>query len=103
MIERSFQLLPGIGPWRERDLWSRGLLDWGAFRAAPHLSGLPARQAESLAARIAEAEAALAYRDLACLAALLPAALVPGVGVPCPEPGARVAADAADAAAGAAA
>jgi len=72
VIERSFQLLPGIGPWRERDLWSRGLLDWGAFRAAPHLSGLPARQAESLAARIAEAEAALAYRDLACLAALLP-------------------------------
>lgn len=72
MIERSFQLCPGIGPWRERDLWSRGLLDWNAFRAAPHLSELPAKQAESLGARIAEAEAALAYRDLAQLAELLP-------------------------------
>jgi uncharacterized protein len=72
VIERSFQLLPGIGPWRERDLWSRGLLDWNAFRAAPHLSELPAKQAESLGARIAEAEAALAYRDLAHLAELFP-------------------------------
>lgn len=72
MIERSFQLLPGIGPWRERDLWSRGLLTWDAFRAAPHLSELPDGQAESLGARIAEAEAALAYRDLGRLAELLP-------------------------------
>ncbi len=72
MIQRSFQLLPGIGPWRERDLWSRGLLDWDAFRAAPQLSELSASQAESLGARIAEAEAALRYRDLAHLAALLP-------------------------------
>jgi uncharacterized protein len=72
VIERSFQLLPGIGPWRERDLWSRGLLDWDAFREAPHLSDLPLRQAESLGARIAEADAALSYRDLAHLARLLP-------------------------------
>jgi uncharacterized protein len=72
VIERSFQLLPGIGPWRERDLWSRGLLDWNAFRDAPHLSELPATQTESLGARIVEAEAALAYRDLAHLSALFP-------------------------------
>jgi uncharacterized protein len=72
VIERSFQLLPGIGPWRERDLWSRGLLDWNAFRAAPQLSELPPKQVESLGARIAEAEAALAYRDLGHLAELLP-------------------------------
>jgi uncharacterized protein len=72
VIERSFQLLPGIGPWRERDLWSRGLLDWNAFRGAPHLSELPAKQTESLGARIVEAEAALAYRDLAHLAELFP-------------------------------
>ena len=72
MIERSFQLLPGIGPWRERDLWSRGLLDWNAFRDAPHLSELSAKQTESLGARIVEAEAALAYRDLAHLAELFP-------------------------------
>ena len=72
MIERSFQLVPGIGPWRERDLWARGLVDWEAFREAPHLSELPLRQAESLGARIAEAEAALSYRDLPRLAELLP-------------------------------
>lgn len=72
MIEHSFQLLPGIGPWRERDLWSRGLLDWSAFRSAPHLSDLSPRQNESLEARISEAEAALAYRDLSRLAELFP-------------------------------
>lgn len=72
MIERSFQLVPGIGPWRERDLWSRGLLDWDAFRDNPEESELPPRLAESLGARIAEAEAALKYRDLPRLAALLP-------------------------------
>ena len=72
MIQRSFQLLPGIGPWRERDLWARGLTDWDAFRAHPERSDLSPLQAESLGARIAEAEAALAYRDLARLAALLP-------------------------------
>jgi uncharacterized protein len=64
--------MPGIGPWRERDLWSRGLLDWEAFRATPQRSELPARQAESLAVRIGEAEDALANRDLGRLAALLP-------------------------------
>jgi uncharacterized protein YprB with RNaseH-like and TPR domain len=72
VIERSFQLIPGIGPWRERDLWSRGLLDWQAFRAAPGRSELPAGQAEFLEVRIGEAEEALANRDLGRLAALLP-------------------------------
>jgi uncharacterized protein len=72
VIERSFQLLPGIGPWRERNLWSRGLLDWKAFRAAPHLSELAPEQADSLATRITEAETALAERDLERLAQLLP-------------------------------
>jgi uncharacterized protein len=72
VIERSFQLLPGIGPWRERDLWARGLLNWDAFRAAPNLSELAPQQAQSLWARIGEAEAALAYRDLARLAELFP-------------------------------
>lgn len=53
-------------------MWSRGLLDWQAFREAPELSELPPNQAQSLGARIAEAEAALKYRDLSRLAALLP-------------------------------
>lgn len=73
MIERSFQLAPGIGPWRERDLWARGLLDWEAFRAHPKRSGLSDALAHQLAARIDEAEAALAGRDLHRLAKLLPA------------------------------
>lgn len=72
MIERSFQLLPGIGPWRERDLWARGLLNWESFCADPQLSELPANQAEALADRIGEAQVALASRDLARLAQLLP-------------------------------
>jgi uncharacterized protein len=72
VISRTFQLLPGIGPWRERDLWSRGLTDWAAFRAAPQLSELSPIQVEILGARIDEAEAALRSRDLSRLAALLP-------------------------------
>jgi len=72
VIARSFQLVPGVGPWRERDLWARGLLDWAAFQASPGASGLPDAVARDLAARIAEAEAALAGRDLVRLAELLP-------------------------------
>lgn len=73
MIERTFQLTPGIGPWRERDLWARGLLDWAAFRAHPERSELPHPTARLLAARIDEAAAALAGRDLHRLARLFPA------------------------------
>jgi len=73
VIGRSFQLAPGIGPWRERDLWARGLLDWEAFQANPERSGLPEAMVQLLAARIEEARAALAARDLVGLADLLPA------------------------------
>ena len=33
VIRRTFQLVPGIGPWREKDLWARGLESWDAVRA----------------------------------------------------------------------
>ncbi len=33
-IERTFQLCPGVGPWRERDLWARGIETWSAFQHA---------------------------------------------------------------------
>jgi uncharacterized protein YprB with RNaseH-like and TPR domain len=71
MIRRTFQLLPSLGPWRERDLWARGVTSWDEFPAtgvvmSPKLDG-PARE------RIAEARAALAGRDLVRLARLIPA------------------------------
>ena len=31
MIRRTFQLIPGGGPWREKDLWARGMLSWEAL------------------------------------------------------------------------
>jgi uncharacterized protein YprB with RNaseH-like and TPR domain len=72
VIERTFQLVRGIGPWRERDLWARGFTDWAAFRADPGRSDLPSEQIDALGARIDQAEAALASRDLVTLASLLP-------------------------------
>lgn len=34
MIERTFQLVKGVGPWREKDIWARGIADWAAFEQA---------------------------------------------------------------------
>ncbi len=33
-LDRTFQLTQGVGPWRERDLWARGLATWADFEAA---------------------------------------------------------------------
>jgi uncharacterized protein len=34
MLERTFQLVKGIGPWREKDIWAQGIPDWEAFERA---------------------------------------------------------------------
>jgi hypothetical protein len=71
VIRRTFQLLPSVGPWRERDLWARGVTSWDQFPAegvvmSPKLDG-------AARLRIAEARTALEVRDLARLAQLVPA------------------------------
>ncbi len=34
MLQRTFQHIPGVGPWREKDLWARGFRTWDDFPAA---------------------------------------------------------------------
>lgn len=72
MIRRTFQLVPGIGPWREKDLWARGIDSWDALRADGGAT-LGRRLQTELLAGIAEVEAALAHRDLATVVHRLPA------------------------------
>lgn len=72
MIRRTFQLVSGIGPWREKDLWARGMETWDAVRSdgAPALG---ARLHAQLLTGIDRAEEALARGDLAALVQALPA------------------------------
>jgi uncharacterized protein len=70
VIDRTFQLCPGVGPWREKDLWARGVTRWDQFPSegvvmSDKLDG-GARE------RIAQAREALARRDLGALARLIP-------------------------------
>lgn len=72
-LRRTFQLSKGVGPWRERDLWARGLATWEDFeRAAAHDAVMSARLDQETRAKIGEARAALAANDLAALAQLVP-------------------------------
>lgn len=73
LLERSFQLIPGIGPYRERDLWARGFCDWSQFEQGAAKEVVASKRLdEQLLAAIATARAALAAKDLAALAKLLP-------------------------------
>ncbi len=72
MIRRTFQLVPGIGPWREKDLWARGLETWDAVRTGGAAELGPRLHAELLAG-IDRAEASLDRGDLGALVRALPA------------------------------
>ncbi len=71
MIRRTFQLLSGIGPWREKDLWARGIQFWDDFPAAGGAVGISAVVDELARKRIDEGRAALAARDLRTLGKLV--------------------------------
>ena len=72
MIRRTFQLVPGIGPWREKDLWARGFEEWGQVRTGGS-AVLGRKLHETVCAAIDRAEAALDVRDLRALVQMLPA------------------------------
>lgn len=73
MLERTFQLIKGIGPYRERDLWARGCADWDAFEDAAAREVVASRRLDAeLLEAIGRARAALASKDLDALAALVP-------------------------------
>lgn len=71
MIERTFQFVPGVGPYLEKQLWARGIRDWSLFPdAGPSVLG-GKRDAEARRL-IRAATGLLEQRDLAGLAALFP-------------------------------
>ncbi len=72
-IERTFQLISGVGGWRERDLWARGLLTWSDFEAAAKEGVVMSSKLDGpLLEKIGEARVALELRDLAALTKLVP-------------------------------
>jgi uncharacterized protein len=73
MIHRTFQHIPGVGPWREKDLWARGISTWDDFPGAGEGVALSRAQDQAAREQIARARDAMARRDLADLARLLPA------------------------------
>jgi len=70
MIRRTFQLAPGVGPWREKDLWARGIDSWDAFPSEGVV--MSTKLDDRARARIAQAQSAHQARDLKRLAALFP-------------------------------
>ena len=71
MIESTFRLAPGVGPWLEARLWEAGITRWAAFPPEPEVALSPKVDAR-VRAGIARARAALAAGDAEALAALLP-------------------------------
>ncbi len=71
MLRRTFQLTPGIGPWRERQLWAQGVATWDDLPAAGPCgaSRLDARLQEA----VTRAREALDRGDAGALAAMMPA------------------------------
>jgi uncharacterized protein YprB with RNaseH-like and TPR domain len=72
MIRRTFQLISGIGPYRERDLWARGFEQWAQFPREGEEPAVSAKLDPQLREKLALAEEALEARDLHALAALIP-------------------------------
>ncbi len=72
MIRRTFQLTPGVGPWREKDLWARGVQRWDQLPPPGAEPAISRAQDEALRARIDLVRAALEARDLQALASLVP-------------------------------
>jgi len=70
MLQRTFQLITGVGPAREKELWRRGILTWADFPTEQ--VGLSVKQDPKMRAALARAQAALAAGDCATLGAMLP-------------------------------
>jgi uncharacterized protein YprB with RNaseH-like and TPR domain len=72
MLQRTFQHIPGVGPWREKDLWSRGIRTWDDFPAAGTGVVISRKTDDIARERIAQAREALERKDLHALATLIP-------------------------------
>lgn len=71
MIRRTFRGAPGIGPSRERELWARGFLCWDDLPTTGLI--LSSRIDDGLRATVRELGELVAARDVAGLAARVPA------------------------------
>jgi uncharacterized protein YprB with RNaseH-like and TPR domain len=71
VIRATFQLVPGLGPWRERQLWAAGVTSWDALPPAPDVVLSP-RLDGRLREAVARAEDALGRGDAEALARMLP-------------------------------
>ena len=70
---RTFQLIKGVGPQREKELWAQGLETWDDFEAAATRGVvLGERLDRELRDAITRARQALAEQSLTALATLLP-------------------------------
>jgi uncharacterized protein len=72
MLESTFQLIPGLGPGRERHLWRAGIACWQDLPAAT-TPGLPRCARAPLRAAVDAATTALERGDVERLARLVPA------------------------------
>ena len=72
MLRHTFLHLPGIGSYRERALWERGILDWDRFLAAAETGDLPERVCQQGVAILHQSSAAAAAADVDFFHRLLP-------------------------------
>jgi uncharacterized protein len=72
MIRRTFQLIRGVGPSRERDLWAEGIQSWDDFPPEGGAVALSARLDQAARETLAHSRAALESRDLGALSRMVP-------------------------------
>ncbi len=72
MIRNTFQLIPGVGPSRERDLWGQGIRHWDHFPGDGGEIALSKRQDPGAREHLNRARQSLAAGDLGALAQALP-------------------------------
>ena len=71
MIENTFQIAPGIGAKKERDIWRSGVLDWNDFLDSEQVCGIKCDRKKRCDAYIEEAKRLLKERDSCGLCDLL--------------------------------
>ena len=71
MIENTFQIAPGIGAKKERDIWCSGVLDWDGFLDSEQVCGIRGERKKRCDAYVEEAKRFLKERDSRGLCDLL--------------------------------
>jgi len=56
MLRNSFVFLPGIGPQRERSLWSKGIIHWDEFLAETKVNGISKQKKDELDSELITAD-----------------------------------------------